>query len=106
MSSEINILFLWGNYDKMDVARNDILIPTFGIDVAGKQDSCHLIFGTDVASKHDPYHLTGSREWHGNCRCRRYVSRCITPKWARAYIGMIAGYVTDWARAHNVIKHA
>ena len=77
---------MWGNYDILDVARNDILIPTFGIDVAGKQDSCHLIFGTDVASKHDPYHFTGSREWHGNCR-----GRC---------------YVTYWARAHNVKKHA
>jgi hypothetical protein len=62
---------MWDYMDIMDVARNDILIPTFGMN---------------VASKHDPYHLTGSREWHGNCRCPHYV--------------------TDWARAHNVIKHA
>jgi hypothetical protein len=65
MSRKIDILFLWGNYDIMDVARNDILIPTL-------KPLC--------SSKHSG----------------RYVSRCIT----------IAGYVTDWARAHNVIKHA
>ena len=65
---------MWDYMDIMDVARNDILNPTYGMNVAGKQDSCHLIFGTDVAGKHDSYHFTGSREWHGNCRYPHYVT--------------------------------
>ena len=54
MSRKIDILFLWGNYDIMDVARNDILNSTFGIDVAGKHDSCQII-------------------WHGCCKQARSI---------------------------------